>query len=68
MSTLHLATHQSGLHIADRRTSNALAGIKLLFTGTLEMDRSTCNDTAKKYGAKVVSKLEDTDYISMSSI
>lgn len=41
-----------------------LEGVKILFTGTFEtMDRNTSIATAKKYGADVVSKLEDTDYI-----
>ena len=43
---------------------NSLRGLKLLFTGTFEtMDRRTSIATAAKYGAEVVSKLEDTDYI-----
>ncbi|CEJ91526.1 hypothetical protein VHEMI07229 [[Torrubiella] hemipterigena] len=41
-----------------------LEGVKILFTGTFEtMDRNTSIATAKKYGADVVTKLEDTDYI-----
>ncbi len=43
---------------------NCLRDVKLLFTGTFEtMDRVTSIATAKKYGAEVVTKLEDTDYI-----
>ncbi|KAH8890632.1 hypothetical protein GQ53DRAFT_794665 [Thozetella sp. PMI_491] len=43
---------------------NCLKGVKILFTGTFEtMDRVTSLATAKKYGAEVVTKLEDTDYI-----
>lgn len=43
---------------------NCLEGVKILFTGTFEtMDRVTSIATAKKYGADVVKKLEDTDYI-----
>ena len=43
---------------------NCLEGVKILFTGTFEtMDRVTSVATAKKYGADVVTKLEDTDYI-----
>jgi BRCT domain type II-containing protein len=43
---------------------DCLDGVKLLFTGTFEtMDRVTSIATAKKYGADVVTKLEDTDYI-----
>ncbi|KAH8201295.1 hypothetical protein TruAng_004539 [Truncatella angustata] len=43
---------------------DCLAGLKLLFTGTFEtMDRKTSIATANKYGAEVISKLEDTDYI-----
>ena len=38
--------------------------MRILFTGTFEtMDRNTSIATAKKYGADVVKKLEDTDYI-----
>jgi len=38
--------------------------VKLLFTGTFDaMDRDTSKATAVKYGAKVITKLEDTDYI-----
>lgn len=41
-----------------------LADVKILFTGTFNtMDRVTSIATAKKYGADVVTKLEDTDYI-----
>jgi len=41
-----------------------LEGVRILFTGTFEtMDRVTSLATAKKYGADVVTKLEDTDYI-----
>ncbi|KAK9776716.1 hypothetical protein SCAR479_06454 [Seiridium cardinale] len=43
---------------------NCLAGLKLIFTGTFEtMDRKTSIATAITYGAEVISKLEDTDYI-----
>ncbi|KAI0132442.1 hypothetical protein BJ170DRAFT_613946 [Xylariales sp. AK1849] len=43
---------------------DCLQGLKLLFTGTFEtMDRKTSIATAMKYGAEVISKLEDTDYI-----
>ncbi|KAI1875061.1 uncharacterized protein JN550_002490 [Neoarthrinium moseri] len=43
---------------------NCLEGLKLLFTGTFEtMDRKTSIATAYKYGAEVITKLEDTDYI-----
>ncbi|ETS82922.1 hypothetical protein PFICI_04798 [Pestalotiopsis fici W106-1] len=43
---------------------DCLAGLKLLFTGTFEtMDRKTSIATAIKYGAEVITKLEDTDYI-----
>lgn len=43
---------------------NCLEGLKILFTGTFEtMDRKTSIATAITYGAEVVSKLEDTDYI-----
>jgi NAD-dependent DNA ligase len=40
-----------------------LEGVKILFTGTLTMDRNTSVATAIKYGGEVVTKLEDTDYI-----
>jgi BRCT domain type II-containing protein len=46
---------------------NALKGLKVLFTGTLDIDRKTCEATAKKYGAKVISKLEETDYIILGT-
>ncbi|RYP77540.1 hypothetical protein DL771_001113 [Monosporascus sp. 5C6A] len=43
---------------------NCLKGLKILFTGTFEtMDRKTSIATAVKYGAEVITKLEDTDYI-----
>ncbi|RYP59357.1 hypothetical protein DL769_008576 [Monosporascus sp. CRB-8-3] len=43
---------------------NCLKGLKILFTGTFEtMDRKTSIATAIKYGAEVITKLEDTDYI-----
>lgn len=43
---------------------NCLKGLKILFTGTFEtMDRKTSIATAAKYGAEVITKLEETDYI-----
>ena len=43
---------------------NALQGKKLLFTGTLEtLDRATAKETAEAHGAKVITKLADTDLI-----
>ncbi|KAK7751106.1 hypothetical protein SLS62_006935 [Diatrype stigma] len=43
---------------------NCLRGLKLLFTGTFEtMDRRTSLATAARYGAEVVTKLEETDYV-----
>jgi NAD-dependent DNA ligase len=43
---------------------NCLRGLKILFTGTFEtMDRKTSVATAITYGADVITKLEDTDYI-----
>ncbi len=43
---------------------NCLRGLKILFTGTFEtMDRKTSIATAVRYGADVITKLEDTDYI-----
>ncbi|KAI9707089.1 MAG: hypothetical protein M1836_000049 [Candelina mexicana] len=47
---------------------NSLKGVKLMFTGTMEtMDRATCKKTAEKFGAKVVSKLEATDFIVLGA-
>lgn len=44
--------------------ANCLRGLKLLFTGTFEaMDRKTSLATAARYGAEVVAKLEETDYV-----
>ena len=54
---------------AERKTQakgkpNALKGMKLLFTGTLEtMDRNAAKKTAEAHGAKVITKLADTDSI-----
>lgn len=43
---------------------NSLKGLKLLFTGTFDtMDRATSKSTAQKYGAEVITKLENTDYV-----
>ncbi|KAK8068813.1 hypothetical protein PG994_005429 [Apiospora phragmitis] len=47
---------------------NCLEGLKLLFTGTFEtMDRKTSVATAIQYGAQVIAKLEDTDYIVLGT-
>ncbi|KAK6846325.1 hypothetical protein PG989_013884 [Apiospora arundinis] len=47
---------------------NCLEGLKLLFTGTFEtMDRKTSVATAITYGAQVITKLEDTDYIVLGT-
>ncbi|KAK8097689.1 uncharacterized protein PG998_013175 [Apiospora kogelbergensis] len=47
---------------------DCLKGLKLLFTGTFEtMDRKTSVATAYKYGAEVINKLEDTDYIVLGT-
>ncbi|KAK8045520.1 hypothetical protein PG993_005544 [Apiospora rasikravindrae] len=47
---------------------DCLEGLKLLFTGTFEtMDRKTSVATAIKYGADVITKLEDTDYIVLGT-
>lgn len=60
---------KAALNPANRKTipkgkRNCLADVKILFTGTFNtMDRVTSIATAKKYGADVVTKLEDTDYI-----
>ena len=44
-------------------TPNALHDLKVLFTGTLDTDRKTSEAAAVKFGATVVNKLEETDYI-----
>lgn len=60
---------KAALNPASRKTipkgkPNCLRGVKILFTGTFNtMDRVTSIATAKKYGADVITKLEDTDYI-----
>ena len=47
---------------------DALGGLKVLFTGTLEtIDRATAKKTAEKHGAKVTAKLEDTDYVILGT-
>ena len=47
---------------------NALKGLKVLFTGTFDaMDRKTSEATATKYGATVIKKLEETDYIILGT-
>ncbi|KAK3690811.1 hypothetical protein LTR37_018939 [Vermiconidia calcicola] len=46
---------------------NVLQGLKLLFTGTMSMDRKTAEATAKTYGGEVIAKLEDTDYIILGT-
>ena len=45
----------------------SLQGIKLLFTGTFDMDRNMCNTTAEHYGATIIKKLEDCDYIILGN-
>lgn len=64
------AANKTGLNAAGQRKTipkgipDCLEGVKILFTGTFQtMDRVTSIATAKKYGADVVTKLEDTDYI-----
>lgn len=47
--------------------SNALEGLRLLFTGTFDIDRKTCEATAVKYGASIVKKLTDTDYVVLGA-
>ena len=46
---------------------DVLKDLKLLFTGTMSMDRKTSEATAKKYGATIVKKLEETDYIILGT-
>lgn len=46
---------------------DALKGLKLLFTGTMDIDRKTCEATAVMYGADVMSKVEDTDYVVLGT-
>lgn len=46
---------------------NSLKGLKLLFTGTFELDRKTCEATAITYGAKLVKKLPETDFIVLGT-
>lgn len=45
----------------------SLKGLKMLFTGTLAINRKTSEATAVTYGAKIVTKLEDTDYIILGT-
>ncbi|KAH8680658.1 hypothetical protein BX600DRAFT_444879 [Xylariales sp. PMI_506] len=60
-TAINAKTHRKTIPIGQR---NCLAGLKLLFTGTFEtMDRKTSVATAITYGAEVITKLEDTDYI-----
>ena len=48
--------------------ANALEGMKLLFTGTMErMDRATSKKTAEAHGATVITKLADTDLIILGT-
>ncbi|CAJ2503526.1 Uu.00g109200.m01.CDS01 [Anthostomella pinea] len=55
---------KTGRKVIPQGQPDCLAGLKLLFTGTFDnMDRKTSVATAMKYGAEVISKLEDTDYI-----
>lgn len=60
-TAINMRTHRKTIPQGE---PDCLAGLKLLFTGTFEtMDRKTSIATAMKYGAEVISKLEDTDYI-----
>ena len=47
--------------------TKALEGLKVLFTGTFDIDRKTSEATAVTYGAQVIKKLEDTDYIILGT-
>ncbi len=54
-------------HTAEGK-ENALKEVKLMFTGTLEtMDRATSKKTAEKFGAKVVSTLNQADFIVLGT-
>lgn len=53
-------------HIPDGKP-DSLAGLKVLFTGTFDIDRKTSEATAIKYGARIITKLEDTDYIILGA-
>lgn len=53
-------------HIPDGKP-DSLAGLKVLFTGTFNIDRKTSEATAVKYGARIITKLEDTDYIILGA-
>ncbi|KAK4505292.1 hypothetical protein PRZ48_003255 [Zasmidium cellare] len=47
--------------------ANAFKGYSLLFTGTFEIDRKSCEATAKTYGATLAKKLSDADYIVLGT-
>ncbi|QIX01668.1 hypothetical protein AMS68_007185 [Peltaster fructicola] len=45
----------------------SLDGLKLLFTGTFTMDRKTCEATAVKHGATIVTQLKHADLIVLGT-
>ena len=45
----------------------ALDGIKVIYSGTMQLNRDTCKATAERYGATVVNKLEQADYIVLGA-
>lgn len=47
--------------------ANALSGLKLLFTGTFQMDRKTCEATAVKAGATIVSTMKQANYVVLGT-
>ncbi|KAF2165133.1 hypothetical protein M409DRAFT_56024 [Zasmidium cellare ATCC 36951] len=47
--------------------ADAFKGLKLLFTGTFEIDRKTCEATAITYGATLAKKLQDADWIVLGT-
>ncbi|CZT23963.1 uncharacterized protein RCC_09679 [Ramularia collo-cygni] len=48
---------------------DSLQGLKLIFTGSLSMDRTTCDLTAKAHGAEIVSaaNMDEADYVVLGN-
>ncbi|KAK6438090.1 hypothetical protein LTR95_005709 [Oleoguttula sp. CCFEE 5521] len=46
---------------------NALGGLTVLFTGTFELDRKSCEAAAVKYGATLSKKIADCDYVILGA-
>nr|OQO19108.1 hypothetical protein B0A51_13483 [Rachicladosporium sp. CCFEE 5018]OQO30811.1 hypothetical protein B0A51_01472 [Rachicladosporium sp. CCFEE 5018] len=46
---------------------NALGGLTILFTGTFELDRKSCEAAAVKYGATLSKKIADCDYVILGA-